>query len=128
MDLEYLLIQENGISEISGLETLKVLDTLDLSFNQLTKINNLQDNQLLKDLWLNMNKIRELSDLNGISEIKNSIKCIYLQNCPVSHKPGYRQHVIELAPDIEQVDTFRRNIQFVIKKEPLAPGMKKCLK
>lgn len=99
-----------------------------MSFNQLTKINNLEHNQCLKDLWLNMNKIRELSDLNGISEVKTCIKCIYLQNCPVAFKPGYRQYVIELAPDIEQIDTFRRNVQFVIKKEPTEHTMKKILK
>lgn len=75
-----------------------------------------------------MNKIRELGDLDGLKEVSKCIKVIYLQNNPVALKPGYRQHVIELAPGIEQVDTFRRNVQFVIKKEPAAPDMKKILK
>jgi hypothetical protein len=75
-----------------------------------------------------MNKIRELTHLDGIKEVSKCIKVIYLQNNPVALKPGYRQHVIELAPTIEQIDTFRRNVQFVIKKEPMDPTMKKILK
>ena len=109
---------ENKIERIEGIEELTHLNTLDLSFNKLTKLENLENQKELTDLWLNYNKLKHYDDFKEVEKIKDSLKTIYLQNNPVSMNPNYRQKIIELVPNIEQIDSFRRNVKYIITKNP----------
>ena len=107
-ELNELYLAENKIEKIEGLNTLKKLKTLDLSFNYISNIDNLSDNESLEELWMTHNKIENFVEFKHIEHIPN-LKTIYLELCPVAKNPGYRQQVIDWAPQIRQVDHFRRD-------------------
>lgn len=113
-ELEELYLAENKLEKIENLQTLKKLKTLDISFNYLSKLENLEELTSLEELWVTHNKIHDFSDFEHIKELK-SLKCIYFELCPVSKNPGYRQQVMDWAPQINQIDHFRRDMTYTFK-------------
>ena len=63
---------------------------------------------------MNYNKLKNFADFSHIKEIACCLKTIYLQNNPVAMNPAYRQKIIELVPNIEQIDSFRLNTKYVV--------------
>ena len=111
MNLEELYLAENRITKIENLEKLTKLKTLDLSFNYIDKVENLEANEVLEELWLSHNKFKDFKDFEGITNLK-SLKTIYFELCEVARNPGYRQQVIDWAPQIKQIDHFRRDLTY----------------
>ncbi|KAI9677156.1 MAG: hypothetical protein M1829_002730 [Trizodia sp. TS-e1964] len=62
---------DNLISHISGLEGLKKLRSLDLSFNKIRTIKNVNHLCELRDLYFVQNKISNIQGLDGLSKLKN---------------------------------------------------------
>jgi len=86
---------------------------LDLSFNEIELLENLEGNPDLEELWLSHNGFANFKDFEHIKQL-SSLQTVYFELCPVARNPGYRQQVIEWAPQIKQIDHFRRdfNVQF----------------
>lgn len=114
MNLEELYLAENRICKIENLEALTKLKTLDLSFNYIEKLENLEANTVLEELWLSHNKFSDFKDFEEIKNLK-SLKTVYFELCEVARNPGYRQQVMEWAPQIKQIDHFRKDLTFTFK-------------
>ncbi len=103
VNLKELHLSQNFIEKIEGLETLTQLEILDLAYNKIETLQNLENNGKLVDLWLNHNNIKNFSDLDHLKHVP-LITTIYLWKNPVAEFPSYRQKILELCPDIEQID------------------------
>lgn len=114
VDLEELYLAENKIEKVENLQTLKKLKTLDISFNYISRLENLEELPILEELWVTHNKIHDFADFEHIRDLK-ALKCIYFELCPVAKNPGYRQQVMDWAPQINQIDHFRRDMNYVFK-------------
>ena len=68
--LEYLLLDNNQITKIEGLETLTQLEYLLLDNNQITKIGGLETLTQLKYLALNNNQITKIGGLETLTQLK----------------------------------------------------------
>ena len=113
VELQELYLAENKIARVEGLSALKKLRVLDLSFNEIERLENLEGNPALEELWLTHNRFANFADFEHI-KLLASLQTVYFELCPVAKNPGYRQQVIDWAPQIRQVDHFRRdyNVQF----------------
>lgn len=112
--LEELYLAENKIEKIENLGHLKQLKVLDLSFNYISLIENLGELGQLEELWLSHNKVHDFKDFEHLKELP-SLKTIYFELCPVAKNPGYRQQILEWCPQINQIDHFRKDLQFIFK-------------
>jgi hypothetical protein len=54
---------------------------------------------------MNYNKIEMFDDLNLLSNNK-MLNTVYFGGNPVAAFPGYRQKIIEILPEIDQIDSF----------------------
>jgi hypothetical protein len=63
---------------------------------------------------MNSNKIENFEDLDCLKH-NPELRLIYLQGNPVTEFPGYRQKLMELIPEIEQIDSFFIKQQFTVK-------------
>jgi len=59
-------LQENIINRIENLDTLSVLDTLNLSTNAISKIENLAPCTRLNTIVIANNKIKTVDDVKGL--------------------------------------------------------------
>lgn len=69
-DLEVLDLSNNEIIKIDGLSNLKKLKQLNLSFNRISEIENLENLINLKALLLNSNRITEIKGLSNLSVLE----------------------------------------------------------
>jgi Leucine-rich repeat (LRR) protein len=70
-NLEVLSLKNNHISEIKGLDTLNNLKSLKLQFNEITKIKGLSRLKSLEKLNLSHNKILDINGLKQFSNLKS---------------------------------------------------------
>ena len=66
-----LLLPFNNIKKIEGLENLKKLKTIDLSYNLIKKIENFQGLDLLAKLYLDNNFIEDIIDVKELEKNYN---------------------------------------------------------
>ncbi|MFX1346315.1 MAG: leucine-rich repeat domain-containing protein [Promethearchaeota archaeon] len=71
INLEVLSLKNNQISEIKGLETFNKLRSLKLQFNEITKIKGLGKLKNLEKLNLSHNKILDINGLKQFSNLKS---------------------------------------------------------
>ena len=69
-NLTRLFLDNNFIEAITGLESLVLLEWLDLSFNKITKIENIATLRKLKVLALFSNEIVEVENLDSLLELE----------------------------------------------------------
>ncbi len=60
---------------------------------------------------MNSNKIETFDDLNLLAYNKQ-LNTVYFGGNPVAEFPGYRQKIIEILPDIDQIDSFMVKTQY----------------
>ena len=84
VNLRKLKLLDNYISEIEGLENLRVLEELSLEKNKLTGIQNLENLKYLKKLDLGSNKIKRISNVQGLV----SLTQLSLENNEISRLDG----------------------------------------
>ncbi|KAH0473449.1 MAG: hypothetical protein KVP17_000200 [Porospora cf. gigantea B] len=82
------------------------LTVLDLAGNAVDSLEWLEDTLELKDLWLNDNKIADRKQIHYITSTK--LETVYLERNPMQLQlgPAYRGLVIELAPQLQQLDAL----------------------
>lgn len=128
MSLEELYLSENFIKQIDGVSSLTNLIILDYSYNQISKLNGIENLQKLEEFWVlffkitlnlyyykvNKNKIENFDDLE-ILKINPTIKTIYLSMNPVADFPSYREKLMSLLPNLEQIDHFPLKMEYNIK-------------
>jgi len=101
--LRELQLAENLLTYIDGLDDLEHLKTLDLSYNQISSLKGLQNQKNLEEFWINCNKVENFDDLDLLA-FNRKLNTVYLGGNPVASYPGYRQKLIELLPDLDQID------------------------
>ena len=84
VNLRKLKLLDNYISEIEGLENLRVLEELSLEKNKLTGIQNLDNLKYLKKLDLGSNKIKRISNVQSLV----SLTQLSLENNEISRLDG----------------------------------------
>lgn len=81
------------------------LQVLDVSNNRISKVEHLQGLTQLEDLWLNDNQIPSLQGLEeALADQRNSLTTIYLENNPAAADKGYKDKVMQLLPNLVQLD------------------------
>lgn len=78
---------------------------LDVSNNRISKVENLQGLTQLEDLWLNDNQIPSLDGLEeALADQRESLTTIYLENNAAAAAPDYKQRLLNLLPNLVQLD------------------------
>ncbi|KAK6630870.1 hypothetical protein RUM44_003040 [Polyplax serrata] len=101
--LEILLLQSNLISKIENLGKLKKLRYLNLALNNIERIENLERLESLEKLDLTLNFVGELTSVRNLKDNYN-LKNLYLTGNPCTDFKGYREYVITVLPQLEQLD------------------------
>lgn len=68
--IQFLDLDKQGISDLSGLEYFTGLERLKLQDNQIQDLKPLQNLTHLTELWLRKNKVIDLTPLQGLTELK----------------------------------------------------------
>lgn len=68
--IQFLDLDKQGISDLSGLEYFTALERLKLQGNQIQDLKPLQNLTHLTELWLRKNKVTDLTPLQGLTELK----------------------------------------------------------
>lgn len=68
--IQFLDLDKQGISDLSGLEYFTGLERLKLQGNQIQDLKPLQNLTHLTELWLRKNKVTDLTPLQGLTELK----------------------------------------------------------
>ncbi|XP_043372598.1 leucine-rich repeat-containing protein 9 isoform X4 [Dermochelys coriacea] len=126
-NLKLLFLQGNEISQIKGLEGLRLLQelvldhnrvktisegsfarqssllALHLEENRLRELNNLQPLVKLQKLFLGFNKIQELSELDKL-EVVPSLKELSIYGNPVTRKMSHRPLLVFRLPNLQVLD------------------------
>ncbi len=68
--IQFLDLDKQGISDLSGLEYFTGLERLKLQGNQIQDLKPLQNLTHLTELWLRKNKVSDLTPLQGLTELK----------------------------------------------------------
>jgi len=82
-----------------------------LSYNKITSLKGLENLKNLKELWMNANKVEAFDDLNVLVH-NPKLNTVYFGGNPVAQFPSYREKILELLPEIEQIDAFMVKTQY----------------
>ncbi|EZG57883.1 protein phosphatase 1 regulatory subunit sds22 [Gregarina niphandrodes] len=107
-NLKELYVSENHLpNPPCSIIGLKQLHTLDLGNNKIQKLDFIGQMIWLKELWLNGNDIQELEEVRKLSTLVN-LDTIYLEHNPIKDQlgPGYRQAVLDILPNLKQIDAI----------------------
>eukprot|EP00878_Enallax_costatus_P022925 GHUV01024363.1.p1 GENE.GHUV01024363.1~~GHUV01024363.1.p1 ORF type:complete len:325 (+),score=74.04 GHUV01024363.1:307-1281(+) len=101
-----LYLSHNGIWTMDAqLTQLKNLKVLDVSNNRISKVENLHGLTQLEDLWLNDNQIAGLEGLDdALADQRGGLTTIYLENNPAALEEGYKERIMQLLPNLVQLD------------------------
>ncbi len=91
------------MAEITHIETLTGLITLDLAYNKLTKISGLDHQSGLTDLWVNANSISGMESMEYLVKLP-ALDVIYIGDNPVTKEAGYIEQIKANCPKIKQID------------------------
>lgn len=107
--LEYLSMNNIGLTTLKGFPKLENLKKLELSDNKIADgLNHLTGCETLEYLALSGNKIKGLDVLEPLKTLK-SLKSLDLFNCEVTSTDSYREKVFELLEGLVYLDGFDRN-------------------
>jgi protein phosphatase 1 regulatory subunit 7 len=88
------------------------LQVLDVSNNRISRVEHLQGLTQLQDLWLNNNQIPSLEGIeDALSDQRDSLTTIYLDNNPAAAAPDYKQRILVLFPNLIQLDADDLDLQ-----------------
>ncbi|KAM6984914.1 leucine-rich repeat and guanylate kinase domain-containing protein [Aplochiton taeniatus] len=103
LPLKDLCLRGNKLKKIEKLETLSTLQVLDLSLNQIHSASGLQTLHILDSINLESNLISDIKDASHLHDLF-LLRELNLQNNPVQEKPDYRQAVIFLLQHLTRLD------------------------
>lgn len=101
-----LLLQNNIIPKMEGLNKLRELDYLNLALNNISKIEGVDGCESLRKLDLTVNFV----DVEDLEESMYNLKAnimledLYLSGNPCEDWPGFKQYVIAHLPRLKQLD------------------------
>eukprot|EP00927_Polykrikos_kofoidii_P071574 TRINITY_DN67832_c0_g1_i1.p1 TRINITY_DN67832_c0_g1~~TRINITY_DN67832_c0_g1_i1.p1 ORF type:complete len:420 (+),score=81.88 TRINITY_DN67832_c0_g1_i1:109-1368(+) len=104
--IKILLLQNNIIPKMEGLNKLRELEYLNLTLNNIEKIEGIENCESLKKLDLTVNFV----DLESFEESVHNLKAnvmledLYMVGNPCADWPGYRAYIIAHLPQIKQLD------------------------
>ncbi len=79
------------------------LEILDISYNAVEHLESIDHLVKLECLYLNANKISEYQELNNLQH-NPKLTTISLFGNDVTKEPGYRMRLVELLPNIDDID------------------------
>lgn len=95
-----LYMHENAISKIENLNTLTALKVLNLSDNLITKVENLENNTELDSLYLARNRIGQ----NGIDDLRGLLDCPSLVSLDIQNNriddPAVMEEIFYKLPNL----------------------------
>jgi len=104
--IRILLLQNNIIPKMEGLNKLKELDYLNLALNNVSKIEGIDHCESLKKLDMTVNFV-DVEDLEeSIYNLKANVMLedLYLTGNPCEDWPGFKMYVIAHLPRLKQLD------------------------
>lgn len=104
--IKILLLQNNIIPKMEGLNKLKELEYLNLALNNIPKIEGIEGCESLKKLDLTVNFVGVESLEESIYNLKANIRLedLYLTGNPCEDWPGIRAYITAHLPQIKQLD------------------------
>ncbi|XXQ33110.1 U2A'/phosphoprotein 32 family A C-terminal domain-containing protein [Plasmodiophora brassicae] len=94
-----------GIGEIDRVDPrFHDTEVLLLGNNLLTSVDGIEQFPRLSSLSLANNLVADLSAIGALSRLRH-LHSLYLDGCPVVHLPNYRCHVIALVPSLANLDS-----------------------
>ncbi|KAF3819367.1 hypothetical protein GH733_013517 [Mirounga leonina] len=104
------LKSNNQIEEITGLEDLKALQSVDLSHNQISSLQGLENHDFLEVINLEDNKIAELGEIEYIENLPLLRVLNFLRN-PVQEKSEYWFFVIFMLLRLTELDQKKIKVE-----------------
>ncbi|KAK4831979.1 hypothetical protein QYF61_020362 [Mycteria americana] len=115
------LKSSNQIEKITGLDSLKTLQKLDLSSNKITSLEGLEEHDLLETINLEVNQIAELRELECIKDLP-LLRVLNLLKNPVQEQPDYWLLVIFMLLQLTDLDlkkiSVKEKVAAVNKHDP----------
>jgi len=104
--IKILLLQNNLIPKMEGLNKLKELSYLNLALNNISKIEGIEGCESLKklDLTVNFVSVEELEESVYNLKANMTLEDLYLTGNPCEEWPGCRAYVVAHLPQIKQFD------------------------
>lgn len=88
---------------MTNLNALTNLEILDISYNAVEHLEDIDQLAKLECLYLNANKINEYDELLRLKS-NAKLSTISLFGNDVTKEPGYRMKLVELLPEIDDID------------------------
>lgn len=104
--IKILLLQNNIIPKMEGLNKLRELEYLNLALNNISKIEGIDNCESLNKLDLTVNFV-DVEDLEeSVYNLKANVLLtdLYLTGNPCQNWPGYRAYVVTHLPQVRQLD------------------------
>lgn len=104
--IQILLLQNNIIPKMEGLNKLKELEYLNLALNNISKIEGIEGCESLKklDLTVNFVSVEELEESVYNLKANMMLEDLYLTGNPCTDWYGWRPYIIAHLPQIKQLD------------------------
>lgn len=83
--------------------------------NKIVQLEGISTLTNLTELWLNSNLIENFEDLDVLKS-NSLIETIYLSMNPVARFPSYKQKIMQVLPNISQIDATMLNVDYNVKK------------
>jgi len=116
--LSKLYLKGNQIKNITGLDNLPVLQTLDLSKNQIVKLKGLEQIESLRFCNLSLNRISKILQLRFIEQLPLLTELEMCYN-PIQDKKHFRLQVLFHIPQLRTLDGTLIMAEEKIKAENL---------
>eukprot|EP00933_Yihiella_yeosuensis_P041003 TRINITY_DN3542_c1_g1_i1.p1 TRINITY_DN3542_c1_g1~~TRINITY_DN3542_c1_g1_i1.p1 ORF type:complete len:428 (+),score=117.05 TRINITY_DN3542_c1_g1_i1:56-1339(+) len=104
--IRILLLQNNIIPKMEGLNKLKELDYLNLALNNISKIEGIEGCESLRklDMTVNFIGVEELEESVYNMKANMTLQDLYLTGNPCQEWAGWRPYVIAHLPQLKQLD------------------------
>ncbi|PFH36865.1 leucine-rich repeat protein LRR1 [Besnoitia besnoiti] len=122
-NLEELYLSHNRLSGAvpEAIGQLKKLKILDLAANAVDDIRALAQLEGLEELWMNDNAIASLEAVKDLKPVA-ALRTLYLEGNPLHANlgPSYRQNVVQILPQLQQLDALLLNEVVNVIQRPLS--------
>ncbi|NWU14625.1 LRGUK protein, partial [Cephalopterus ornatus] len=100
----------NQIEKATGLESLKMLQKLDLSSNKITSLRGLEQHDLLETINLEDNQVAELPELEWIEDLP-LLRAVNLLKNPLQEQADYWLSAIFTLPQLTELDLKKISVE-----------------
>ncbi|KAM3926674.1 leucine-rich repeat and guanylate kinase domain-containing protein [Leptodactylus fuscus] len=110
LPIRVLSLASNQIRNITGIENLKLLQTLDLSSNQIASLEGLEGLEFLQSLNLQDNEICQISEIAFIEDLP-LLHILNLLKNPVQEQAEYWLSVLFMLPRLSELDEKKIRVE-----------------